>query len=204
VVERERRKKRTKEIERNRRPSVVWKVDISLRHVSPTAWRSILVRPETKLGMLHRYIQAAMGWRDCHLFEFSIDRKTYGIPHPDIGKKVFDARRYTLARLFQKPEGKFAYVYDFGDWWEHDVEIAGQQLAEYRKQYPICVDGAEPCPPEDCGGPDGYNDVRLALRNRSNPRHVEISAWAQSQLYRETFSVQVATWSMRDVQRGFR
>jgi hypothetical protein len=58
-----------------------------------------------------------MGWRDCHLYMFRIEGKEYGIPDRDwdAGRKLYDARRYALARLFPKLPSRFEYVYDFGD-----------------------------------------------------------------------------------------
>ena len=153
--------------------------------------------------MLHRYIQAAMGWPDNHLFAFRINGNEYRIPSRDLDIKVYDARRYRLDRLFSEPSGHLEYVYDFGDWWEHDVQIASAEEAQYRKQYPICVDGDGACPPEDCAEPGGYRDLLKALEDERNPRYREFSAWARSQ-HQERFSPQVATWSMRDVQRGYR
>lgn len=185
------------------RASVVWRLTIRLTGVMPIVWRAILVRPDTKLTMLHRYLQAAMGWHECHLYMFTIEGKEYGVPdREDVNRKVYDARRYTLARLFSTCPSRFEYVYDFGDWWEHTIEIEGEEAAEYRKQYPVCVDGAEPCPPEDAGGPPGYRELLLALRDRSHPQHDDISKWAKSQFYSGHFSVQAATWRMRDVRRG--
>ncbi len=169
----------------------------------PIVWRTILVRPDTKLAMLHRYLQAAMGWRECHQYMFKIDGKEYGIPNRDYAnRKVYDARRYNLARLFPNHPSRFEYVYDFGDWWEHTIEIEGEEAAEYRKQYPVCVDGAEPCPPEDAGGPPGYRELLLVLRDPSHPQHDDFSKWAESQFYSGRFWVQDATWRMRDVRRG--
>jgi hypothetical protein len=184
--------------------SIVWRLAIRLAGVMPIVWRTILVRPDTKLAMLHRYLQAAMGWRECHLYMFMIEGKEYGIPDrdQDSERKIYDARRYTLARLVPKLPSHFEYVYDFGDWWEHAVEIEGEQAAEYRKQYPICVDGAEPCPPEDVGGPPGYREFLLALRNPKHPEHGDINAGVKSQFSTGGFWPQGATWRMRDVQRG--
>jgi hypothetical protein len=171
----------------------------------PIVWRTILIRPETKLAMLHRYLQAAMGWHDCHLFSFTIGAKEYDIPDREwtSDKKTYDARRYTLARLFPTIPTSFRYLYDFGDYWEHVIDIEGQQEAEFRKQYPICLAGAEPCPPEDCGGPSGYREFRAVLADPQHPSHVEWSSWSRSQHYRARFDPQMATWTMRDVQRGY-
>jgi hypothetical protein len=171
----------------------------------PIVWRTILVRPETNLSMLHRYVQAAMGWHDYHMFSFTITGREHGIPDRKRAsdRKIYDARRYTLTRLFPVLPARFDYVYDFGDWWEHVVDIEGAQAAEYRRQYPTCVAGAEPCPPEDCGGPRGYRELLAALKNPAHPRHAELSSWAASQYYPQNFDPQQATWTMRDVQRGY-
>ncbi len=166
---------------------------IRLAGVMPTVWRTILVRPETKLAMLHRYLQAAMGWSDYHLFMFTIDGRRYAIPDPEWQSeiKIYDARRYTLARLFPQLPVSFDYLYDFGDHWEHRIEIERAQETEYRKQYPICIDGAEPCPPEDCGGPPGYRKLRNVLLDPHHPQFAR-------------FDRRLATYHMRDVQRGYR
>lgn len=154
--------------------------------------------------MLHRHVQAAMGWRELHLYAFRFGGKEYGIPNRELddGRKIYDARRYTLARLFPMLPARLDYVYDFGDWWEHTIEIEDAEAAVYRKQYPICIDGAEPCPPEDAGGPSGYRELLLALRDPSHPQHEESREWAESQSYPRLFRPESATWRMRDVQRG--
>jgi len=167
-------------------------------------WRTILVRPDTKLAIFHRYLQAAMGWQDCHLYALTIGGKEYGIPSREYGRKVFDARRYALNRVINTLPARMDYVYDFGDWWRHEIDVEAPQDAEYRKQYPICIDGAEACPPEDCGGPGGYEEFLRVTTRAWHPRKEEYLAWAASQFHRRTFDPQVATWSMRDVQRGCR
>ncbi len=186
-----------------RKASIVWRVTIRLTGVMPIVWRSILVRPETKLSMFHRYLQAAMGWEERHLYAFTIGTKEYALPNraPTGEKKIYDARRYTLARLFPKIPADFRYVYDFGDRWEHVVDIEGEEEAQYRKQYPICVAGAEPCPPEDCGGAAGYREFLVALNDPTHPEHKRRARWAEEHLFRRDFSVQRATWALRDAPR---
>ncbi len=108
-----------------------------------------------------------------------------------------------LRSSFPTLPAQFHYVYDFGDWWEHVVEIEGDEEAQYRKQYPICVAGAEPCPPEDSGGPPGYRELLSANRDTKHPEHKNWSAGAKAQFYPQRFDPQHATWMMRDVQRGY-
>ncbi|HEY1867704.1 MAG TPA: plasmid pRiA4b ORF-3 family protein [Candidatus Cybelea sp.] len=184
--------------------SIVWRVTVRLTGVMPIVWRTLLVRPDTKLAMLHRYLQAAMGWREYHFYMFTIADKKYTMPNREwsLDQKVHDARRYTLARLFLTLPTRFEYLYDFGDHWEHTIEIEGEEAAAYRKQYPICIDGAEPCPPEDVGGPPGYRQLLEVIRDPHHPEHDELKRWAESKFYPHRFWAQEATWQMRDVQRG--
>jgi Plasmid pRiA4b ORF-3-like protein len=187
---------------KERKPSTVWRLTVRLTGIMPIVWRAILIRSDTKLSMLHRYLQAAMGWDERHLYAFRIGAKEYGIPHRDADRKIFDARRYTVAALFPSAFGQFEYIYDFGDRWHHTIELEGAEAAEYRKQYPICADGAEACPPEDVGGPPGYRQFLADLRDSNDSGQATISAWADAQYYTGRFRPEKATWRMRDVQRG--
>ena len=35
----------------------------------------------------------------------------------------------------------------------------------------LCLDGARACPPEDCGGVWGYDNLLKILKNRKHPEH---------------------------------
>ena len=56
---------------------------------------------------------------------------------------------------------RFVYLYDFGDGWTHDVELLGPGTDQ-----PGCVYGEGTCPPEDCGGPQGYAEIQAVLNER--------------------------------------
>lgn len=45
------------------------------------------------------------------------------------------------------------YEYDFGDGWTHAIEI--DDVLDEEEPRLACLD-ARACPPEDCGGVDGY------------------------------------------------
>ncbi|MFY9556703.1 MAG: plasmid pRiA4b ORF-3 family protein, partial [Blastocatellia bacterium] len=50
----------------------VWQLKITLKDGSPPIWRRILIAGDTSLAKLHRILQIAMGWWDCHLHQFTI------------------------------------------------------------------------------------------------------------------------------------
>ncbi|MEI6179922.1 MAG: hypothetical protein WCP31_04150 [Chloroflexales bacterium] len=45
-----------------------------------------------------------------------------------------------------------------GDSWLHAIVFEQMSPDDPRKTYPVCTAGAGDCPPEDCGGPEGYQD----------------------------------------------
>ena len=55
------------------------------------------------------------------------------------------------------------YLYDFGDNWEHEIILEHILPRETNVRYPRCIAGERACPPEDCGGIDGYQDLLEAI-----------------------------------------
>ena len=43
--------------------------------------------------------------------------------------------------------------------------------------FPECLDGQHACPPEDCGGPDGYINLVHALYDKGHPDHAHYTEW---------------------------
>lgn len=48
------------------------------------------------------------------------------------------------------------YTYDLGDGWEHGIVLEKRSAGNDDADDPVCVDGQQACPPEDCGGVPGY------------------------------------------------
>jgi hypothetical protein len=66
----------------------------------------------------------------------------------------------TGVRLRDLPD-QFVYAYDLGDGWEHDVEALSPRGGRVG-----LVSGEGNCPPEDCGGPPGYEELLAAQAGR--------------------------------------
>jgi len=75
-----------------------------------------------RLEYLHEVIQKVFGWTDSHLHQFVIPEQTYG-PLDDFDEDVVDETMITLAEVVGARVKRFAYVYDFGDNWEHEVIV---------------------------------------------------------------------------------
>jgi len=134
----------------------VYQLKIALREVSPLIWRRLLVTSTTTIAHLHAIMQTAMGWEDLHLHQFRIHGKAYGVYRA--GGLLFDddPSQVHLCDFRLRAGERFLYEYDLGDLWQHDIRLERVWPLAPCKRYPICIDGAGDCPPEDCGGPAGY------------------------------------------------
>ena len=139
--------------------------------------RRVLVPEHYTLADLHLIIQAAMGWTDAHLHEFTAgDGTSYGDPNLD-DLDYADESDTLLRDVLHSPGDALRYVYDFGDYWVHRVELAAIHAAEAAAG-PACIDGRGACPPEDCGGVSGYRELREVLADPAAPGYEEFAEWA--------------------------
>lgn len=170
-----------------KRSPTVHQLKITLRGTSPPVWRRVQVRSSTTLGELHRVIQMAMGWEDCHLHEFDVGGTRYGTDDGEgWGPPPKDEWRSKLARV--APAGsRFRYEYDFGDSWEHDVAVEKVLPAEPTTVYPVCLAGRRACPPEDCGGVWGYSEMLAALDDPDHKEHESHLEWVGGVFDSEAF-----------------
>jgi hypothetical protein len=143
----------------------VYQLKVELREVSePPVWRRVLVPASTKLGTLGAVIEVAMGWDGWHQHMFSDGSREY----PDSAN---------LRSLLSKPGDLLGYTYDFGDGWEHRLELEDIIQNDQGVTLPACVDGGGACPPEDCGGAWGYAMLKEALADPGHDDHEERLDW---------------------------
>jgi hypothetical protein len=150
---------------------------IELRHVKPKVWRRVLVPASIKLSKLHHVIQAVMGWSDDHLHEFEAGGNRYGPDSDgDAPGEVALETKVTLKQALASG-GSLVYTYDFGDDWQHVIKVEKTMTPAPGLKPPICIGGANACPPEDVGGPSGYEDFCRALADETDPDHQDVSDW---------------------------
>ncbi len=185
----------------------IFQFRINLKNIEPSIWRRIQVRDCT-LEELHEYIQAAMGWENYHLHQFTIDGVEFGPVAPGampFGPEFEDETRVLLSDVLAKKSKRvrFGYTYDFVDDWQHEILFEGNPDAASQQRYPICVEGERACPPEDIGGPWGFADYLVALADPSHEQHAEMLEW-RGPFPAEEFSAEEATLRMQQTRATVR
>jgi small GTP-binding protein len=80
---------------------------------------------------------------------------------------------------------------------QHNVVVEAIQPLVPWVEYPRCVTGRRACPPEDCGGPWGFQELLEANADPAHPRHDELTDWLPIDYEREQFDPDEATDDMR-------
>ena len=151
---------------------------ITLVELDPAPWREIEVPLSMTLKGLHEAIQAAFLWFDAHLWEFEIDGRRYGLPFDDdFGDRVYKADVARLTKLREDGVSEFLYRYDMGDNWEHRIEVLDLFAAEPGSRLPRFLRGQWRTPPEDIGGPPGFEMFVEALADPNHPEHAHFLEW---------------------------
>jgi len=173
----------------------VYQFKITLWDSKPPVWRRIQVPEMYTFWDLHVAIQNSMSWLDYHLHEFEImnpitKRKVrIGIPEGDFDRKVLPGWNHKIADYFSMENNKSDYMYDFGDGWNHIIELEKILPRNKDTNYPICVKGKRACPPEDVGGVYGYKNFLEIIRNPRHPEHKSMKRWAGGEFDPEHFDV---------------
>lgn len=156
----------------------LYQIKVSLNDVKPSIWRRLLISSTTNLSELHNIIQVAMGWTDTHLHQFIVGNERYGIPDPDFEDGTKSEDKIRIGTLLKKEKQWIIYGYDFGDDWEHKIIL--EKILPYKsgETAPKCIGGRRGCPPEDVGGPLGYEEFLKAYKHKTHSEHEEMVEWA--------------------------
>jgi hypothetical protein len=137
-----------------RRQVLVLKV--TLKGSKPPIWRRLEVPDDVTLDELSDIIQVAFDWAGYHLYLFETPKGSYGDVELDIDVTSDAGVRLTsVAAVGQR----LTYTYDFGDDWQHRIEVEKRTPAVDGVTYPRCTAGRRAAPPEDCGGIWSYQEL---------------------------------------------
>lgn len=163
---------------RKRAPLKIYELQVELEQITPLIWRRLWVPASTTLLKLHDLLQLAMGWSNSHLHSFQIAAHSYSMADPELdGLDMLDEGEYTLEDALGTSTRSFEYLYDFGDSWQHRIKVRLLKSPNPQYSYPLCVAGERAAPPEDVGGPPGYQEFLRAIKDPKHPEHGRMLTW---------------------------
>lgn len=159
---------------------------VRLKGVSePEIWRKLTIPSYYTFFEMHSILQIAFGWDMSHLFEFSerrlgkkriiTDTSEVDISESYTTEELLDAGKTMLSDVIDNVQQKLVYLYDFGDYWEHEMVL--ERIIPEISRLPVLVDGKGSCPPEDVGGAPGYAEFKNIMANKKHPEHKEYREW---------------------------
>lgn len=155
-----------------------------------------MVAPTITFEALHEIIQGAMGWTGGHLHQFIVgDRRngTYIGAEDGMGfEDILDQSGITIDQCLQKAKDKLWYEYDFGDGWEHEITLVKIMKVDQNQVMPLVVKGKGACPPEDCGGPWGYEALKETIKNPKAEDYEEMMDWLGDDFDPNDFDIEEA------------
>jgi len=180
-------------------PTVIYQIKVTLKDSKPPIWRRIQVRGDVTLAQFHTILQLVMGWGDYHLHAFRLGGMEYGQPEPEL--RMRSDKSVKLNQLIPGEKFKFQYEYDFGDSWDHMLEVEKVLPAEPGVHTPSCLAGKRACPPEDVGGVWGYIEFLEAIRDPEHPEHEEQLEWAGGEFDPEAIDLDEVNRELAKIQQ---
>ena len=174
----------------NDEPAYAYHIRIKLNDAPLPIWREVEVPSNISLEFFAHVVMIAMGWENEHLHQFkhknTIFKNRACIEADDMfwgfasRRKVCDAEEYSVSMVFKEKGKRVRFEYDFGDDWEHDIWL--KKIREYGPDEAPCIKilkGVGTCPPEDCGGIWGYEDIlEIWGKKRKTTEERELLEWS--------------------------
>lgn len=190
-----------------------YQIKVELIGSKPLIWRRVIIPADVTFKRLHDTIQFSMDWWGSHLYGFEFPQEKLRITNDEEAYEQFKfyQEKYkgkaltkrndpygfiarTLETAIRQPQtvkidqylekySTITYVYDFGDDWQHKIELE-QIIDDYAFGYPTIIEGEGACPPEDVGGLSGYEEFLRVWNDPEHPEHEEMRQWGESQHYR--------------------
>ncbi len=179
----------------------VYQLKITLVESNPEIYRKIIVNPDVLLVDLHRIIQTTMGWTNSHLHQFSDGNYDYAPKEFEVECSK-NSRTVKLNKLLKKEKERIIYEYDFGDGWVHEIILEKIFEEDEKNQVPRCIEGKRNCPPEDCGGIWGYEDLLNVISDKKHEDYKDMMRWLGGKFDPEEFNINAINKELKKKDYG--
>ena len=134
---------------------------------------------------------AVMGSTNSHLHQFEKGGKYWGVPDDDGLEddiEVTNEGPVPVEEVLKAEGDSMVYVYDFGDDWRHEI-VLEKIVTSDTPMKPVCLAGERRCPPEDVGGPHGYQEFLEVIFQPGHEEFEHYREWAGNPVHAEEFDV---------------
>lgn len=154
-------------------------------------WRRVLVPSAYSFRHLHNIIQTVFDWQNYHLHMFEVQKENSSPiriamdDDPDTLEGLYcDScdilqERFTALKDIFPTDKEVIYEYDFGDSWEHIINL--EKIIKSNEFKATYLEGQGERPPEDVGGDDGYQEYISIMADEAHPQYQDMKTWAKSQ-----------------------
>lgn len=170
---------------------------MTFEQMEPKIWRRVILPAGATFNRLHEIIQRVTNFQSFfmdepyHFFEMEVDGMLVtnnDAMHEEYGKSKVNGlvlKRPSRLKIdgYLEKKRQLLYRYDSGDDWRILVELE-DIVDDYYFGFPTLLDGEGTAPPEDVGGPPGYEQFLKSYHDSTHPDHEVILAWATGQQYR--------------------
>jgi hypothetical protein len=171
---------------------------IELNEVEPSVWRRVLVPGDALLSEVAETLLIAMGWQNSHLHQFEVSDALYGMHADDYAEDEIDEASVTAIEAL-RGERMFTFVYDLGDYWDHEVTVEEITWTDPQMYCAVCLGGENACPPEDCGGAGGYQEFLEAIADPGHGDHRRLLDWVGGTFDPDSFSVASVNADLQEI-----
>jgi hypothetical protein len=176
---------------------------ITLRGIKPAIYRTFVVKENISFFEFHHVVQIVMGWFNEHFFQFTGQDAIITDPEfVDYGE-VIDIQDFFLNEYFKDEGDKIQYEYDFGDTWIHDIVLEKITDGSDNDDVPKCLTGKRNCPPENCGGVFGYEDLVNVMSDVNHPEFEEMVEWYGERFDPEYFELDEVNTDLAEFMDDF-
>lgn len=165
----------------------IYQLKIGLQGAQPPIWRRVLVPSTLRLDELHQVIQQCFDWRDAHLHAFEVVRGRNSMFYEPAGPfgpvegfgedpEGPDEAGAVLGEVLRGSGTKLNYTYDFGDSWEHRIELE-KILDDDGRNLPVCTGGRRAAPVEDSGGVWGWAQLLQTVADPADEDYEQMREW---------------------------
>ncbi|KYD10710.1 plasmid pRiA4b ORF-3 family protein [Saccharococcus caldoxylosilyticus] len=151
---------------------MIYQLKAQLKDIRPPVWRRLLVPSEMTFAELHHVLQKAFDWEDRHLHTFYIT-KTRGTAKQriEIGNDGgagwsdadYEEHKERIFDWLVEEGDRCLYIYDFGDYWKHEIVLEKIIEPQPDAVYPVCLKAVRVAPEEDSMG-EGWNPEAIETK----------------------------------------